>query len=91
MIDWNNEDFIRGILHKLENGSRLSEVEFAAVNTALRKEKGYKQEPYYEVVFHDEYDRTQHRIMNPEYHNEDFVDGRKEIRDVFTVDFVRFE
>ena len=91
MVDWKNEAFIKGILQKLENGIRLDAAEFAAVNTALRKENGYKQEPYFEVVYHDEYDKTQHRIMNPERHTETVHCEYKEIRDTFRVEFNRLE
>lgn len=32
---------------------------------ALNKVRDVKHVPYYEVVYHDEYDRTEHRIMEP--------------------------
>ena len=65
MIDWKNEEFIEMILRKLCQGVKLDEYEIECVSAALRKANDITQEPYYEVVYHDEYNRTEHRIMNP--------------------------
>ena len=60
-----NEEYIKRIMVKLFNGIRLEESEIQVINVALRKANNITQEPFYEVVYHDEYDRKEHRIMNP--------------------------
>lgn len=66
MNDNKNEEIIYNIMRKLENSNILTPYEFQCVNTALRKTMDVKQVPYYEVVYHDEFDKTEHRIMEPE-------------------------
>ena len=65
MTDWINEEVIRRIQRKLCNGERLEDFEIKCCMTALRKAGDCKQVPFYEVVYHDEYDRQEHRIMEP--------------------------
>lgn len=60
-----DEKFISQIILKLHRGIQLDEYEINLINVALRKENNIKREPYYEVVYHDEYDHTEHRVMNP--------------------------
>lgn len=62
---WKEEEVVRSILRKLEGSNVLTPYEFRCVSTALRESENIKQTPYYEVVYHDEYDRTESRIMNP--------------------------
>lgn len=59
------EGFIDNILFKLHNNIQLNDLEISTVNRALRESSHCFQEPYYEVVYHDEYDNTETRIMNP--------------------------
>lgn len=59
------EDYIRDIERKLANNERLDELEIRTIVAALRESKNCLQEPFYEVVYHDEYGKTESRIMNP--------------------------
>lgn len=67
MINWDREEFIREIERKLSSRVPLSCLEIKTVIAALRESKQCYQEPYFEVVYHDEYGKCQSRIMNPEY------------------------
>lgn len=69
MIDYQAENAIESIQRKLCRQEPLTENEIHMVMTALRKQHNYTQEPYYEVVYHDEYDRQERRIMNPISHS----------------------
>lgn len=69
MIDYQAENAIESIQRKLCNKNPLTENEIHMVMTALRKQYNYTQEPFYEVVYHDEYDRQERRIMNPISHS----------------------
>lgn len=59
------EAFLDKIVTKLINNIQLDPLEIGTVISALRKYTDNPQEPYYEVIYHDEYDNTEHRIMNP--------------------------
>lgn len=59
------DEIINGIKEKLCKGDRLNNYEIHCVVTALMQQRNCKQEPYYEVIYHDEYDRQESRIMNP--------------------------
>lgn len=61
----NKEGFIDNILMKLHNNIQLNDLEISTVNRALRESSHCFQEPYYEVVYHDEYGNKEMRIMNP--------------------------
>ena len=63
--DYKEQELIQGILRKLEGSNILTPYEFHCVSSALREARNIKQTPYYEVVYHDEFDRTEHRVMNP--------------------------
>lgn len=69
MIDYQAENAIKSIQRKLCEQKPLTENEIYMVMTALRKQHNYTQKPYYEVVYHDEYDRQERRIMNPISHS----------------------
>lgn len=58
-------DYIENIRLKLLNNEQLSDAEFRTVIAALYESKECFQEPYYELVYHDKYDRVERRIMNP--------------------------
>ncbi len=59
------EGYLDNILVKLKNNVQLDDLEIGTIMSALRKYTEYAQEPYYEVIYHDEYDNTEHRIMEP--------------------------
>ncbi len=59
------EGFINNILVKLSNNAPLDELEINTIDRALRESSHCFQEPYYEVVYHDEYGNKEMRIMNP--------------------------
>ena len=59
------EAFLDKIVTKLNNNIQLDDLEISMVISALRKYTDNPQEPYYEVIYHDEYDNTEHRIMEP--------------------------
>ena len=65
MNDYKAEETINNIRKKLYEGEQLDAYEIATVVTALMKVNNVKQAPYYEVVYHDEYDRQERRIMEP--------------------------
>lgn len=66
-MDLQKDDLIKNIRYKLHDGIKLTETEIDMVISALIKAKGYTQEPYYELVYHDQYDKKVRRIMQPEY------------------------
>lgn len=84
-----NEEYLKRILVKLRSGMQLEESEIQAISVALRKANNITHEPFFEVVYHDEYDRTEHRIMNPV--DSSIVAGGDYIiqRDRFEVEFNR--
>lgn len=66
-MNWEKDEFIKNIRYKLHDGIKLNETEIDFVISAIIKAKGYTQKPYFELVYHDEYDRKERRIMQPEY------------------------
>ena len=92
MIDWVNEEAIEKIQRKLCNKQPLEPHEIEWCIAALRKANDCKQAPYYEVVYHDEYDKKERRIMQPLHRsvkafpeNEDYM----VVRDRFELNFDR--
>lgn len=61
----NKEDLINDISRKLCSGVQLKTSEINMIIKALRESNNYLQKPYYEVIYHDKYDNTETRIMNP--------------------------
>lgn len=61
----NKEGFINDISRKLCSGVLLKTSEIDMIIRALRESNNYLQKPYYEVIYHDKYDNTETRIMNP--------------------------
>lgn len=61
----NKEGFIEDITRKLCENVQLNSHEIHAIVSALRESNHCFQEPYYEVIYHDKYDNTETRIMNP--------------------------
>lgn len=64
-MDWEKYELIKNIENKLNNGIRLNEAEINSVITALFKAKGYAQEPYFELIYHDEYNKKKRSIAYP--------------------------
>lgn len=90
MNDYNiTSEIIQNISRKLADDIPLTDYEKERVMYALNKVRDVKQVPYYEVVYHDEYDRTEHRIMNPvsvRFQDDGHIRVRK---DKFELDFNR--
>lgn len=63
----NKEDFIFSIEKKLCSNIQLNSNEIRAVISALRESSNCFQKPYYEVIYHDKFDNTETRIMEPIY------------------------
>ena len=61
----NKEGLINNISRKLCEGIKLETNEIDTVIRALRESNHCFQEPYYEVIYHDKYDNTETRVMNP--------------------------
>lgn len=61
----NKEGFINDITRKMCSGIQLEASEIGMVVRALRESNNYLQKPYYEVIYHDKYDNTETRIMEP--------------------------
>lgn len=58
-------DYIENVKFKLLNNEKLNDTEIHTIIAALSESKECFQEPYYELVYHDKYDRVERRIMNP--------------------------
>ena len=63
--DYITDDIINDIRRNLASDIPLSDYQKECIMYALNKVRDVRQVPYYEVVYHDEYDRTEHRIMEP--------------------------
>ena len=61
------EGFINNVHMKLCNNVQLNSSEIHTIISALRDSTNCFQEPYYEVIYHDKYDNTETRIMEPIY------------------------
>lgn len=61
----NKEGFIEEITRKLCENVQLNHNEIRTIISALRESNHCFQEPYYEVIYHDKYDNTETRVMNP--------------------------
>ena len=85
------EAYIRNICEKLVRNEQLTAPEINSVVSALRESTQCLQTPYYEVIYHDEYDNTEHRVMNPVYSKEieDNFYGHKIKEDFFEIKFRR--
>lgn len=72
-------------------GMGMTQTEIEICISALREKFNCVQEPYFEVVYHDEFDRKQSRIMNPVSHNcrLAYDDEHLIVNDKFEVNFER--
>lgn len=64
-IDIDKEELINDITRKLCGNVQLNPYEINTIRRALRESNHCLQEPYYEVIYHDKYDNTETRRMNP--------------------------
>lgn len=84
-------NYIHEIERKLVNNEQLTPVELRSVIVALKESKKCFQKPYYEVIYHDECDNTETRIMNPVHSNTKAFNEDHDIRDdFFELHFRRF-
>lgn len=89
-MNWEKDKLISNLKDKLTRGERLNEVEISSVISALIKAKGYTQKPYFEIVYHDKFDRKERSIMQPEFSRIIHEDGFIKIIQRFTVEIKRF-
>ena len=87
----NDKYYIINIERKLCENVPLNSLEIRTIIAALRESKNCLQEPYYEVVYHDEYGKTESRIMNPVCRaSKEFIqDGYDMVKDRFEVNYRR--
>ena len=88
-MNWEKDEFISNIKNKLLSGEQLNKVEISSVVSALIKAKGYTQKPYFEIVYHDKFDRKERSIMQPEYSKIIYEDGFIRVKQRFTAEINR--
>lgn len=88
-MNWEKDELISNLKNKLTRGERLNEAEISSVVSALIKAKGYTQKPYFEIVYHDKFDRKERSIMQPEYSKIIHEDGFIRVKQRFTVEINR--
>lgn len=85
-MNWEKDELISNLKGKLTRGEQLNEVEISSVVSALIKAKGYTQKPYFEIVYHDKFDRKERSIMQPEYSKIIHEDGFIRVKQRFSVE-----
>lgn len=88
-MNWEKDELISNLKGKLIRGEQLNEVEINSVVSALIKAKGYTQKPYFEIVYHDKFDRKERSIMQPEFSKIIHEDGFIRVKQRFTVEISR--
>lgn len=88
-MNWEKDDLISNLKGKLIRGEQLNEVEINSVVSALIKAKGYTQKPYFEIVYHDKFDRKERSIMQPEFSKIIHEDGFIRVKQRFSVEINR--
>lgn len=88
-MNWEKDELISNLKGKLIRGEQLNEVEINSVVSALIKAKGYTQKPYFEIVYHDKFDRKERSIMQPEYSKIIHKDGFIRVKQRFTAEINR--
>lgn len=88
-MNWEKNELISNLKGKLIRGEQLNEVEINSVVSALIKAKGYTQKPYFEIVYHDKFDRKERSIMQPEFSKIIHEDGFIRVKQRFTVEINR--
>lgn len=89
-MNWEKDKLISNLKGKLTRGEQLNEAEISSVVSALIKAKGYTQKPYFEIIYHDKFDRKERSIMQPEYSRIIHEDGFIKVIQRFTVEVKRF-
>lgn len=88
-MNWEKDKLISNLKDKLIRGEQLNEAEISSVVSALIKAKGYTQKPYFEIVYHDKFDRKERSIMQPEYSKIIHEDGFIRVKQRFSVEINR--
>ena len=88
-MNWEKDELISNLKGKLIRGEQLNEAEISSVVSALIKAKGYTQKPYFEIVYHDKFDRKERSIMQPEYSKIIHEDGFIRMKQRFSVEINR--
>lgn len=88
-MNWEKDELISNLKGKLIRGEQLNEVEIDSVVSALIKAKGYTQKPYFEIVYHDKFDRKERSIMQPEISKIIHEDGFIRVKQRFTAEINR--
>ncbi len=88
-MNWEKDKLISNLKDKLIRGEQLNETEISSVVSALIKAKGYTQKPYFEIVYHDKFDRKERSIMQPEYSKIIHEDGFIRVKQRFSVEINR--
>lgn len=88
-MNWEKDELISNLKGKLTRGEQLNETEISSVVSALIKAKGYTQKPYFEIVYHDKFDRKERSIMQPEYSKIIHEDGFIRVKQRFSVEINR--
>lgn len=88
-MNWEKDELISNLKGKLIRGEQLNEVEINSVVSALIKAKGYTQKPYFEIVYHDRFDRKERSIMQPESSKIIYEDGFIRVKQRFTAEINR--
>lgn len=88
-MNWEKDELISNLKGKLTRGEQLNEAEISSVVSALIKAKGYTQKPYFEIVYHDKFDRKERSIMQPEYSKIIHEDGFIRVKQRFSVEINR--
>lgn len=88
-MNWEKDELISNLKGKLIRGEQLNEVEINSVVSALIKAKGYTQKPYFEIVYHDKFDRKERSIMQPEFSKIIHEDGFIRVKQRFFVEINR--
>lgn len=88
-MNWEKDELISNLKGKLIRGEQLNEVEINSVVSALIKAKGYTQKPYFEIVYHDKFDRKERSIMQPEFSKIIHEDGFIRVKQRFCVEINR--
>lgn len=58
-------EYIQNMKYKLITNEKLNPADIHTIIAALSESKECFQEPYYELVYHDKYDRIERRVMTP--------------------------
>lgn len=83
------EGFIKDITRKLCENVQLNPNEISTIISALRESEHCFQKPYYEIIYHDKYDNTETRIMNPIASRRIDMDGYSIQEDRFDLNYRR--